>query len=269
MIKSLFLIFFVVSINTLQSSEVTLIQNEQDEQNDHQILIKEILQDNGRDKFSLHLPTYILGGKDDFKLQVSGKYRLFKKFPLFFDYSQTMFWEVYRKSLPFRDINYHPGLFYRQVIKDRYLKSIDMGFLHSSNGKDDIESRSVDQIYLRSSFYFNPEKTGVLASLETYYLFNEEETNSDIVETYGFYKLSFLFRNPLGLRHFDFSVSAFAGKKLVDFKNGAYEINLKYRFPSQSFNPDLLLQFYSGFGENLLEYKKRQDSLRLGLLFYL
>jgi phospholipase A1 len=91
---------------------------------------------NQNEKFTTYMPTYFIFGKHDLKLQFSFKYRLANSIPLYFGYGQLMFWNIYEKSMAFREINYIPEVFYRFLDqKDTIIKSIDVGHIHNSNGK--------------------------------------------------------------------------------------------------------------------------------------
>ena len=235
---------------------------------ERKVLMDIIIQDNEERTFSLHKPNYVLAGENDLKLQFSFKYRVFKKTPLFFDFTQRLFWDIYKDSKPFRDINYHPGLFYRFVIKDKRLKSIDLGYLHSSNGKAGLESRSVDQIYMRNSFLFSEGFLDMMLSLELFYNFNLDQTNEGIDEYMGYYRLNLFFIDLFGEDEWRFGLRASGGKRLIDFHHGYVSANLIYRIPDLSFNPDLFIQYYYGHLENLLEYTEKKKEIRAGLLFY-
>lgn len=66
-------------------------------------------------KFSFHLPTYFIFGANDLKLQYSFKYRVAKATPFYISFTELLFWDIYKKSKPFSDINYRPEAFYRLI----------------------------------------------------------------------------------------------------------------------------------------------------------
>jgi phospholipase A1 len=80
------------------------------EANDFEIKNESLVGLNEKATFSIYKPNYFIFGVHDLKLQISVKYRLSKSLPLFVGLTQTMFWEIYKKSLPFKDINYSPEL---------------------------------------------------------------------------------------------------------------------------------------------------------------
>src|SRR5688572_9136616 len=65
-----------------------------------------------------HYPFYFVYGRPLSKLQVSFKTPVVRKFPLYFGYTQFMFWALEEESKPFRDLTYNPELFYRHEVKD-------------------------------------------------------------------------------------------------------------------------------------------------------
>ena len=257
--KLIFLVGCFFSICLSQSFAMT---------EDQKVLMDVIIQDEGKEKFSLHQANYALVGENDLKLQFSFKYRVLENYPLFVDFTEKLFWDIYKNSKPFRDINYHPGIFYRFVIKDKRLKSIDLGYLHNSNGKSGQESRSVDQIYMRNSFFFGSEFLDLVTSLELHYNFNSDDLNTGITEYMGYYTLRLLFQNLMGSEQWRLGVTASGGKRVIDFDNGFISTNLIYDFPGDSFNPEIFAQFYYGRMENLLDYERRKKEIRLGFLLY-
>lgn len=226
--------------------------------------------ENEDDKFSLHNPTYFLLGKDDAKLQFSFKYRIFRKAPIHFGYTQRMYWKIYESSKPFNDLNYSPELFYRFKVYNEILKSIDIGYLHLSNGKDGPESRSMDQAYVSANLIKHTvDRVSYVFSIQGYYIFNKDITNRDIDNYMGFLKFNFTAMNVFHSDNnkFDFGLSAFPGKRSLP--NGGYEINVRYAPAIREFNPAILLQYYQGHAESLIRYQYNESVLRLGVILYI
>ena len=81
-----------------------------------------------------------------FRQRFSNSYLPFNTF-VFISYTQKSFWNIYKKSSPFRDTNFNPGIgFGRYLISDEnnYMGSVFLQLEHESNGKDSIQSRSWD-----------------------------------------------------------------------------------------------------------------------------
>lgn len=221
------------------------------------------------EKFTLHEPTYFVFGDDDLKLQFSMRYRLSKKYNFYFALTQLMFWSIYDKSKPFRELNYKPEVFYRFINKeDSALRSIDVGYYHHSNGKDGLSSRSLDKVFLRTSFITNHHDQLLGAIVKLQKIFNEDSTNEDISNYLGFWELTAFYSglisidgNNLGIRF-----RTFAGSKVYDIDKGGYEVGLVYNLDSSDLNPMLYLQRYEGYSETLLDYNRRSTEYRLGFM---
>lgn len=219
-------------------------------------------------KFSLHNDTYFIFGTKDLKIQYSFRYRVAKSIPFFFAYTQLMFWKVYEKSLPFKDVNYNPELFYRLIDKkNSSFKTLDMGWSHLSNGKNKSDSRSLDRVLLRGNYLTTMNQKNLVLKFTAYYIYNEDITNYDIVNHLGYWELSaFLFdvlvldSGRLGLE-----LRTYAGSKVLDLDQGALQLGLVYKFETKNFNPSLYMQRFDGFSESLINYNKRRSELRLGL----
>jgi phospholipase A1 len=233
---------------------------------------KLILGNDSQNKFSYYEPTYLLFGKDDQKMQISGKYRFAKKLDLYFGFTQTMFWSIYITSQPFKDINYHPEIFYRLVDKEsNNLKSLDVGLIHSSNGKDGESSRSINRIYVKTNYAAKIHRHSFISEFRIYDVVTHEETNKDLKKYLGYWDFSFKFTHVIihQSQRLDLELKIFAGNRFVNFNKGARSIGAIYDFGSDHFNPSLYLQYFSGYVESLLGYNKYSEQLRLGFLFLL
>lgn len=221
------------------------------------------------EKFSYFNPMYLIGNEEDLKLQFSFKYRLARSWNIYFAYTQLMFWDVYKESKPFSDINYNPEIFYRlfEGWGDSFL-NLDMGYIHTSNGQEGLESRSLDRVFLRSSFGGKIERNYIAFQVMLYKIYNEDETNKDIVNHLGYYSLGFFVSDLILLEddHMDLEFKIFAGSKVYDFDKGGYQVGLVYNFDTDEFNPSIYLQRYEGFAESLDRYNIKRTEYRLGLL---
>jgi outer membrane phospholipase A len=101
-----------------------------------------------------------------------------------------------------------------------------------------------------------------------YKIYNEDETNKDIVNHLGYYSLGFFVSDLILLEddHMDLEFKIFAGSKVYDFDKGGYQVGLVYNFDSDEFNPSIYLQRYEGFAESLDGYNIKRTEYRLGLL---
>lgn len=224
---------------------------------------------NAAEKFSFHQPTYFIGGKDDLKLQFSFKYRMARKVPLYFAYSQLMFWDFYDDSSPFRDSNYRPELFYRFLEHESsFVSSLDAGYMHLSNGRDEADSRSLERIFLRSNMLFKFAERQLGFIFTGQYLFDEDKTNKDIVNYIGNWEaiiyLSKLF--SFESSYTDLEIRTYAGSSVYNIDQGAVQVGLIHRFVTDEFNPAIYLQYFEGYAEDLLFYNRKRSRIRLGLM---
>lgn len=230
------------------------------------------LGNNSFNKFSYYEPIYFAFGKNDLKLQFSGKYRMAKSFNLYLGYTQTMFWKIYVTSQPFADINYYPEVFYRLVDDhSSSLKSMDFGFVHSSNGKDGSLSRSFNRLYLKTNLSTKIKRHSLISELKFYDIITSEENNRDIKKYLGYWNFNFYFTHLLVHQkdRLDLELKLFAGENVINLNKGGRSIGLVYTLDSANFNPSFYVQYFSGHSENLLNYNKYSEQVRLGLLLFL
>lgn len=256
--------------STLYASEPTL---QPTDQQDIKQASLSIVGASPNEKFSLYLPTYFIFGKDDLKLQFSGKYRVAKNYNLYLGYTQTMFWDIYKTSAPFRDINYNPEAFYRlseASDESRFLRSLDLGMLHTSNGEDGEKSRSINRVFIKTNFATHLKRHSILGELKLQHIYSKAQDNADIVNYMGYWELKMIITHliTIGKGRLDLEYRVFAGKKIINFSKGGRELGLLYYFGSPNFNPSLYFQYYSGYAEHLLSYNKKQSNARLGLMLF-
>lgn len=220
--------------------------------------------------FSYHNTTYFIFGVEDLKLQFSFKYRLAKSVPVYFAYTQLMFWEIYDQSKPFGDVNYRPEVFYRWVESESSsFKTIDTGYMHTSNGEDKDDSRSLDRIFVRTNYLTKFKRHLVNTNLMVFGIFNQDkENNGDIVNHIGYWDLTMVFTDLVVVNEQSLALEfrAYAGSKIIDFDQGATQVGLIYDFKSDGFNPSIYFQWFEGYGESLIDYNKRNTAYRLGLM---
>lgn len=246
----------------------TFTARSQNNENSDQV-VESLFGTNKNEKFSYHQPMYFVFGDDDLKLQFSFKYRLARTFSFYFAYSQLMIWDIYKESKPFEEVNYKPEFFYRLLENQSdFFQSVDIGWLHTSNGQSDEESRSVDRLFLRTNLVTKVRRHQVGAVLMAYTSYNEDATNDDIVNHMGYWDATFFITDLIRIegQRLDLELRTFAGSKVINFDQGGYQVGFVYRVGSDSFNPSFYLQRFEGYNEYLLHYDKRRSEWRLGLM---
>lgn len=202
----------------------------------------------------------------DLKFQISFKQRLINKplplgfFP-YFAYTQKSFWNIYLNSTPFSESNYNPGFFFmKPMYKKGYLhNSFIFSIEHESNGKyENNYSRSWNYIAIN---YNHILLGNILASIKIWIPF-ELEDNPDLMKYigYGEYSLTWTI-----LEERLFSNVTFRKGTLWDWK-GSYLLDIEYR-PFKNGNQYVMLQWWNGYGESLIDYNKSTSMVRVGLIF--
>lgn len=219
-----------------------------------------------------HYPFYFAYGRPTSKLQISFKSPVVRNFPLYFGYTQFMFWELEEKSKPFRDFTYNPELFYRFGTDNLgWLKSIDFGLYgHNSNGKKGPDTRSLDKHYVRFNFDREGRRWVTRFGAQLSYLYAFDEENADIQEYIGPLSLSVSFIQLFNswVDKSEVSLSASPGGKFAQkWERGGYQLSWSFRFGKFDLVPAFYLQYYNGYAETLLNYSKPVSEFRGGIIF--
>lgn len=228
--------------------------------------------------FAAHDNNYLIFDpkSDMVKYEISLKMRPLKSLPIYIAYSQKSLWDVGKDSLPFRETNYSPELFFET--KDTYINDgrvhyrIRAGVVHESNGKDGNESRSWNRGYLESAIIIDDSATNEARHglyLKLWPFVESSPQNSDILDYYGYGEV----RLVIGMRSVTAEAVARKGKKS---NGGSIEVNIKLD-PSRieldiMKNLDELsvypyLHYWQGEGESLLAYDKETSRWGFGFLF--
>lgn len=176
---------------------------------------------------------------------------------LYITYSQKSFWDIYDESSPFRDTNYNPGIgIGRYVIKDNKLKGAMMISLeHESNGKAGEDSRSWNYINLSAKYFYNMRLS---AKVQIYVPYVDGGNNKDLLryKGYGIFSINYIDKENLWW----FSLNIIPRDKII---NPNLHTSLSFRVSKNS-NQYLTLDYYAGYGEGLLNYKKYTNQVRIG-----
>lgn len=226
--------------------------------------------------FSIYKNNYIVtgfsvaGGKidkynSDAKFQISLRHRLYKgRLPwntyVFLTYTQKSFWDIYRASAPFSETNYNPTVGVgRNFIREGRLAGIGMVQLeHESNGRDSIWSRSWNKISLTGIYAFNACLT-LEAKVWLPVLVEDKNSNLACYAGCGQFALTYNSRNRR------FSASALMVKRAGWIFNANWQLEIACKvFPKDE--QYLFMQFYTGYGENMIGYRRFSRYLRAGIV---
>ena len=201
----------------------------------------------------------------DVKFQVSFSQRLTRSvLPLhsylFLYYSQKAFWNVFEESLPFHDLNFNPGIGLSKLVimKGNLIGKLTLLLEHESNGRDGEASRSWNKISLSAAAFIDPQ---LMVHAKYWIPIVDGQQNRDILKYSGIYQAGFQAISTNRRWVFDFTYVKRKGWNL----SGNIIVNLGFRVSRKS-NQFLMLHYYNGYGENLLDYNKYHSRLRIGLL---
>ena len=179
---------------------------------------------------------------------------------LFLFYTQKVFWNVLQESMPMTDLNFNPGigLVKPLFVKNRFVGKLSLLLEHESNGKSGADSRSWNKISLGANIMIDPN---FIVHGKVWIPIVDGMHNKDILDYCGIYQVGTSYFTPN--RRFGASVVLVKRRGWSLSYNTIIELN--YRLFKRD-NQYLFLQYYNGYGENLLDYNKFHSMLRLGIV---
>ena len=224
--------------------------------------------------FSLFKDNYFIGGipigekitsrNSDVKFQISVSQRLTKsKLPfdsyLFLQYTQKAFWNVFQESLPMRNLNFNPGIGLGHLIirKNKYIGKAYVMVEHESNGRDSIENRSWNKLTLGAAVLLNKNWE---VQFKGWIPVIDGKENDDILKYNGIFQVAANYRTD----NRRLNLGLILTKRLTWFSFNT-QVELSYKFNNNE-NQYFFVQYYNGYGENLLEYNQFKSILRVGFV---
>ena len=180
-------------------------------------------------------------------------------------YTQKSFWQTAKKSSPFRESNYEPEVFIQfPYEKSSTLKAYKISLMHSSNGKNNEDSRSWNRVYLES--YFQLSNLFIIPKI--WYRIpekNSNDDNPDIEKYYGNGDLSFLY--PYKKHTFELTLRN--NLRINSQNKGSAEINWTFPLPEflSTKNSYGLINIFSGYADSLIDYDKEINKIGFGIAF--
>jgi len=217
-----------------------------------------------------HRPIYGVLGRQDAKIAFSFKAKIIQKTEVYIGYTQLMMWNAFKDSAPLRDVNFNPEIFYRYAFGKEDSQWIDIGFYeHESNGFGALTSRAWDRSYLRyhGAFGIN-EYLHFLWNIKTWWAYHYDETSSDLMKYRGAWEVDFTLKNVASwiFQQDELYLKLYpGGKYFTNPIRGGQELTLRGKIRAKNFLPFLILQFFHGYGENLLDYKNDHWDVRAGI----
>lgn len=228
-----------------------------------------------RPSFGLYKDNYFIFGtsigprptreNSNVKFQISISQRLTKSvLPwgtyLYLFYTQKVIWNVMERSFPMRDLNFNPGVGIAKplFVKGRYIGKLTLMAEHESNGRDGVQSRSWNRISIGANILVDPT---FIVHGKFWIPFVDGENNKDLLDYMGIYQMGSQFMSP----NRRWSIGVTMVKRRGWNLNYNTIIEASYRLFKRD-NQYLFAQYYNGFGEYMLDYKKFQSVLRVGFV---
>ncbi|CAB0150908.1 Putative phospholipase A1 [Pseudidiomarina piscicola] len=212
---------------------------------------------------------------NEVKLQISLRTKLFEDLVLpnadvWVSYTQVSLWQAWNSddSSPFRSTNYNPDIFYvipwaddwDFIPGDARVRFAKVGFAHESNGQRKPDSRSWNYVHFGGAV----EWGDLLWETRWKQRVNEvgdEDDNPDLIRFRGNFENRFSWRNDLSTYSLTRTTREFS------WDRGSWQLDFTH--PVNSDKPDGLrfyIQFFSGYGETLIDYNHRQNRIGIGFL---
>ena len=226
-------------------------------------------------RFSIHNDNYFVTGVPtnksinsstaDAKYQISFK-QIISRNTLpwdtyaFLTYSQKSFWDIYKDSYPFDEINFNPTIGVEKAFYDSDDRINGWGslvFEHESNGRDSIYSRSWNRISAQYSTLLGPK---TMLHVRGWIPFGYKSGNPDLIDY-------------VGLGEIKLSHDIIPDKLIVELKvrkglsndaKGMIRTRLHYSPFKHPSNQYFMIEWFAGHAENLINYEQYKSMIRIG-----
>jgi phospholipase A1 len=186
------------------------------------------------------------------------------KFDVYAAYTNRSFWQLYNSdiSAPFRETNHEPEAWI-QFSPDWEIFGFtnavtSFGFVHQSNGRGGVLSRSWNRVY--ANFVF--QRGNFALAFKPWFKLSEDaddDDNPDITDYLGHYELR------AGYKWNKHVFSVMSRNNLESgFDRGAVELG--WSFPLWNY-PYLkgYIQYFGGYGESLIDYNQKSNRIGIGI----
>jgi phospholipase A1/A2 len=172
-------------------------------------------------------------------------------------YTQTSYWQLFNTDIssPFRETDYNPeariAFLTKWDLPGLTLRGLNFGIRHDSNGQSGTLSRSWNRVFAD----FQLTRGSLLVSVRPWVRVFGVDDNPDIEDYYGHYdvRASYERNNQLFSLTLQNPFDRYAGAQLN------WSIPLSGRLRA-------LVQWYYGYGENLIDYNHKNNRIGIGLL---
>lgn len=174
-------------------------------------------------------------------------------------YSHHSWWQVYNShwSKPFRETNYNPELYLRRLFPEHgtflgvSVFSMDVGYMHESNGQIQLASRSWDRIFMRA-YFMRDSTTGTLTLWAKKRVIIQEDENPKILKYRGF-----------GLIELNHAFEKITLETQINLApKPGYEVSASYPL-NDAFR--WFVKLNKGYGQSLVEYDRYTTRFGAGI----
>lgn len=235
------------------------------------------LQAEYKERLTSYKCNYLIAGNEDDQImvQASFKYNILDLNSygiLYGGYTQKMYWEFYKFSNPFSDISFNPELFYRLSFQSSpvfdYIQISPIE--HKSNGRDGDDNRSTNFQYIQSQVsYGGMNEVGLNVKVRRFIKVHPD--NKDLDEYIGYYEATVFFKatqTPYYTMKEEFYYKWCTGKNNYgfDYDKGWHEVGFMFNPAVELIEASFYTQFRMGYTETLLDYNKKDWSIRAGII---
>ncbi len=187
---------------------------------------------------------------------------LFGTADLWAAYTQIAHWQIYNPDLSraFRELNYEPEIMLNfplnLTVFGLNLKMAGVAFNHQSNGRDLPRSRSWNRIIFNVAL----ENKNLQIYLSPWIRINNGEDENPLITSYigngrvtAIYKLN---------KHQFYAIAT----NTFTFKDNRGSLEFNYLYPINN-ELNLHAQFFTGYGETMVDYNHFQNTIGIGLSF--
>jgi phospholipase A1/A2 len=229
-------------------------------------------------RLGAHESIYFIYGPDKpaAKFQFSFKYKILsfgeataERIPstLQFAFSQRSIWDITGTSSPFYDTSYMPELFYESLAPVSAKKGgltwlgYQAGYKHESNGRDGPVSRSLNTLFVQPVFSIGTlESWHLIVAPRLFTYIGELGDNNDLKDYRGYGQLRLVIGKTSGP---SLMYTGIAGQHWNHFTT-QLDLTMPVRTHVLNFETFLLVQYFNGYGESLLSYRDKSETVRAG-----
>lgn len=226
---------------------------------------------------SMNRDNYFVAGnkEDQTKFQISLKGDILYPYNagLYLGYTQTTWWKVY-DGADTMSANYQPEVFYRLTSKNNLFNNVDLGpidfiqispYNHCSTGVEGANHRGIN-IYYGQMQISSGGRVSVGDNLKVFGYYNKSSKNKDIEKFKGYYENDvFIKLNSATVE--DLSLMELHFKHGGTLDKGWLSVELQTILLTSKIQPKLFVQYFYGYGENMVYYNVKEHSVYGGLIF--